>query len=510
VRIIGNRAFAWTKLAELTLPEGLEQLGYQSFADTEVTEITIPASVKLVGAGSFAYCGNLTAIHVAEGNSAYRSVDGVLFTADGKRLVAFPAAWGEKYDVPAGVEMIGDEAFRGNETITTLNFPEGLRVIDRLAFCDTDGLLYIKLPESLEVIGNAAFGDSDYSSPIVTIPTLKIGPNVRWVGYGTFAGYGVEAFAVDEANEYYASANGCLLNASGTRLIQAPYALEGELVVPEGVSYIAWDAFNSCDLITELVLPDSVVAINHAAGVPVSLKKLVIGKGMIDWQNVTDCYSVPVIEIDPENPNYTMTPEGSIYTKDMTKLLLCRDESENVVIPEGVTAIGVGAMKSLYGDAATMKSLTLPSTLTELPENPFSSLMALERFEVAEGNPAFAACDGLLYSKDGTTLVACPLARTEPVEVREGTLEIGPYAFYSYYLKTSSIVIPEGVTVMRYGNFASGLYNVKLSLYLPASLTDIHLETFTRVQPGMIIIYCPAGSVADSHARSLGLNVVNN
>lgn len=509
VRVIGNGAFAWTDLTEVQLPEGLEQLGYQSFADTEMTEITIPASVELVGAGSFSYCENLAAIHVAEGNGTYKSVDGVLFSADGTRLVAYPAAKGEKYDIPAGVEVISDEAFRGNETLTTLNFPQGLRIIERLAFCDTDGLLYIKLPRSLEVIGNAAFGDSDYSSPSVTIPVLEIGPNVRWVGYEAFEGYRIQSYSVDEANEYYSSANGCLLNASGTRLLQAPTGHEGVLVVPEGVSYIGWYSLYRCEGITELVLPDSVVAINHAASFPNSLKKLVVGKGLTDWQNVTSSYYIPVVEIHPENPNYTMTEDGSIYTKDMTTLLLCRDEAENVVIPEGVTTIGVGAMKSLYGDAATMKSLTLPSTLTEIPDKAFYSLTALERFEVAEGNPAFAAWDGLLYSADGKTLVACPLGRTGTVEVREGTVVIGANVFYGNELRAGTVVIPEGVTTLRYGNFRAVRYNSKLALYLPASLTDIHPDTFEYVDPDDIVIYCPEGSAAWLQAEKWGLTAVN-
>lgn len=510
LKVIGNQAFAYCNLAELVLPESLEQLGYQSFAGNEITEITIPAGVNLVGAGSFAYCDELTAIHVAAENGTYKSLEGVLFSADGKTLVAYPAAKGERYDIPAGVEIVGDEAFRGNGTLTTLNFPEGLRVIDRLAFCDAKSLLYIKLPRSLEAIGNAAFGDSDYSAPTVTIPVLQIGPNVNWIGYDAFLGYDIQAFEVNGENAFYSSANGCLLNASGTRMIQAPTAREGVLEVPEGVSYIAWSAFDSCDLITELILPDSLVAMNHAAGVPSGLRKVVIGKGMMDWQNVTSFYTVPVIEIHPENPNYTMTPDGSIYTRDMSKLLLCRDESEEVVIPEGVTAIGVGAMRSMYGDAATMKRLVLPSTLTKIPDNAFSNLTALESFRVAEGNPAFAAWDGLLYTADGKTLIACPVGITGTVEVREGTVEIGAYAFYSSYRKVSVVVIPEGVTTMRFGNFTSTLYNSQLALYLPASLTEIHVDTFSYAQPENVTVYCPAGSAAETQARQYGLTVVHN
>ena len=510
LEVLGNNALAWTELTEIELPENLQVLGYECLSGTPLTEVTIPARVKLVGAGSFAYCESLKSIQVAAGSTEYKSMDGVLFSADGTKLVAFPGAWGEKYDIPAGVEIIGDEAFRGNNLLTTLNMNEGLLVIDRLAFCDTPGLLYLSFPESLEVIGTAAFGDSLFNDPIVEIPTLKIGPNVSFIGGEAFVSYDIQAFEVDEDNEYYSSANGCLLNASGTRLLEAPRGRKGTLEIPEGVSYIGWYALYYCEHVTELILPDSLVAMNHAAGVPALLEKVVVGKGMTDWQNVTSFFEVPQIEIHPDNPNYVMTEDGSIYTKDMTTLLLCRSEEENVVIPEGVTAIGVGSLKSMYGDAATMKTLSLPSTLEEIPVNAFNNLTALESITVAEENPNFASWDGLLYSKDGKTLIACPQGITGTIQVREGTLELAPYAIYGSYLKATTVVIPEGVTVMRYGNFIQSPYNNQVALYLPASLTDIHPETFAYADAEELIIYCPSGSAAEAQAKSYGLTVIHN
>ncbi len=506
---LGNNALAYTDLTEITLPGSLKMLGYECLAGTKLTQVTIPAGMELVGAGSFAYCENLKSIAVAPGNEHYKSIDGVLFTADGKKLVAFPQARGDKYDIPAGVEIIGDEAFRGNKLLTTLNLNEGLRVIDRLAFCDVPSLLYINLPESLEVIGAAAFGLT-VGGVNGEIPELVIGPNVRFIGDEAFSGYSVRSIEVDGDNEFYSSANGCLLNASGTRLLHVPRGYQGSLEIPEGVSYLGWYSLYYATEVTELILPDSLVAINHAAGVPALLERVVIGKGLKDWQNVTSFFEVPVIEIDPDNANFTMTEDGSIYTKDMTVLLLCRSEAEDVVIPEGVRAIGVGALKSLYGDAATMKSISLPATLEKLPDGAFTNLTALERITVSQKNPHFAAWDGLLYSKDGKTLIACPQGITGTVTVREGTVELAPYAIYSGSLKADTVVIPEGVTSVRYGSFISLPYNSVLSLYLPASLTDIHPDMFEFVDEEEIFVYCPAGSAAEAHAKSYGLNVINN
>ncbi len=509
LRSIGSGAFSFTDLAALELPEGLERLDYQCFMGTNLETITLPASLKAVGGGAFAWCKELKQILVAEGNPVYKSVDGVLFTADGTKLVAFPGAWGEKYDVPAGTRVIGDEAFRGNDILTTLNFNDGLEIIDRLAFCDTVGLLYLDLPESLQTIGHGAFACSVGVHPAVEIPEVTLGTKVSFVGAEAFSGYKVKAFTVAEGNETYAAGNGCLLNASGTRLIQAPYGCEGELVIPDGVSYLAWRSLDGCNEITSLVFPDSLVAVNHAAGIPVNLQKLTVGKGLKDWQNVEIFFTVPEIILHPENPYYVMTKDGSIYSADMTTLYLCRSEEAEFVIPEGVTTLETGALQSLAGDAATMRTIVFPASLVNLPENPFFYMTALEEIRVAEGNPRYASYDGLLYTKDGKTLLACPLGRTGTVSVREGTLEIGDRAFYyGGNLMASEIIIPEGVTAVRYGNFTAVPYNGRLMLHLPGSLTDIHEDIFRFVEPENAIIFCPTGSAIEAMAREKGLSVI--
>ncbi|MBO4937749.1 MAG: leucine-rich repeat protein [Oscillospiraceae bacterium] len=508
VRILGNSVFSNTALTEIQLPEGLEMIGYNCFAYSDLTSIRLPASVNLVGSGAFAGCSALSAITVAEGNAAYQAVDGVLFTADGKKLVAYPGGAGASYSVPAGVEIIGDGAFRNLTALTNVTFPEGLKVIDRLAFCDTTALASIDLPDSLEVIGNGAFAGSLASRMGDNGFAVEIGGNVSYVGFDAFSGYRITQFHVSENNLNYAAANGCLLNKSGTRLIQAPYGLEGKLEVPSGVGYIGWHAFNNCTGITELVFPDSVVAVSHASYVPENLKKLTVGSGMTDWQGLNQYIDVAEIILSGDNPNYTLH-EGSIYSKDMTRLLLCRSIAGQFEIPEGVVQIAEHAFPSPNTGFSALTQITIPASVQTIPEGAFSALGALESFEIASGSSDFSVYDGLLYSADGATLVACPMGRTGTIQVREGTVEIGSKAFYfGSSMKADTVIIPEGVTVIRYGNFTSTPYGSLLQLYLPASVTDIHPDMFEYANE--VEVHCPAGSAADTFAREIGIKVINN
>ncbi len=76
------------------------------------TAIQIPESVTSIGALAFADCSNLVYISVSKYNPGYCDVDGVLYTADGERLLHYPAMHtGSSVYLPSTVTEIADMAF---------------------------------------------------------------------------------------------------------------------------------------------------------------------------------------------------------------------------------------------------------------------------------------------------------------------------------------------------------------------------------------------------------------
>ena len=76
------------------------------------TAIQIPESVTSIGAMAFADCKNLVYISVSKYNPSYCDVDGVLYTADGERLLHYPAMHaGSSLYLPKTVIEIADMAF---------------------------------------------------------------------------------------------------------------------------------------------------------------------------------------------------------------------------------------------------------------------------------------------------------------------------------------------------------------------------------------------------------------
>ncbi len=172
VQIISDYAFLGCyNLTKVELPAGLVAIGASAFAGTDITSITIPKSVTFIGVGAFGTdraglagdgdCDQLKEILVDKENAAYKSVDGVLLSRDGRQLLVYPAGKkGSSYTVPKGVTTIGDSAFVGCMQLTELVIPEGVTTVGNGAFSagyyKSSALESIHIPESVTQIGDSA------------------------------------------------------------------------------------------------------------------------------------------------------------------------------------------------------------------------------------------------------------------------------------------------------------------------------------------------------------------
>ena len=87
--------------------------GALSGLGSAVEEIEIPANITNIQPGAFVGLSNLGWIEADAANPAYVTVDGVLYTADGTVLLAFPAAWTGTFQVPESVKSFAESVFDG-------------------------------------------------------------------------------------------------------------------------------------------------------------------------------------------------------------------------------------------------------------------------------------------------------------------------------------------------------------------------------------------------------------
>lgn len=233
VTSIGDAAFQMGNLTEVSIPNSVTAINYCAFHECDsLTRVTIPDSVTRLGVASFSGCDALETVIIGKGlaeiedgnpfekcdcinefvvseeNAHYKSIDGMLFSKDGKTLVA-------------GIN--GD----------------------------------VEIPEATETIGNAAF------SGYVGLTSVLIPKSVsRMEGFAFYECSGLWTISVDPENTHYKSVNGLLLSKDGKTLIRG---VNGDVTIPNSVTNIGENAFFYCTNLTSVTIPDGVTSIGEDA-----------------------------------------------------------------------------------------------------------------------------------------------------------------------------------------------------------------------------------------------------
>ena len=466
----------------LTLPNNLTSIGWGAFLGCKgLTSVTIPESVKDISRAAFSGCSSLSSI-VVDGNTAYDSVDNVLFNKEHTLLLCYPAGKeGTSYVVPESVTEIWAYAFSGCRDLTSVTIPEGVTYIDTGSFESCSSLTSMKIPDSVTSILYGAFRNCS-SLTSVTIPwrmtkveeqafswcgkltdVYYTGSQARWdkievsgnnepllnatihfeaaspVGTGS-CGENL-TWSVDGDGILTISGTGAMwdyedveIEGGGWRTSAPWYGYAPtELVFKEGVTQIGKSAFCGCDFKGSVTLPKGLTQIGAGA--------------------FSNCFNLTGVTI----------PQGVTSIGD-SAFLNCVGLT-SVVIPEGVTNISGWAFGCCYG----LPSVTIPKSVTSIGEAAFSA--CLSNIYVDEGNASYSSVDGVLFNKDQTTLIAYPANRADTAyKIPEGVTSIGNWAFFSCWQLTD-VTIPESVTSI--GDYAFHWSDELNAITIAKSVTSI-------------------------------------
>ena len=170
VTSIGVEAFfGCGSLSSITLPDSVTSIGDRVFSGCgSLSSITLPDSVTSIGVNPFYGCGDLEEIRVSPGNPSLAVVDGLLYYKPEKRLVYCPM-FQESIDIPQGIKTIGDEAFSGCGSLSSIRLPDSVTSIGDGAFYYCTSLRSITVLDGVTIIGDRAFsGCCSLSS--ITLP----------------------------------------------------------------------------------------------------------------------------------------------------------------------------------------------------------------------------------------------------------------------------------------------------------------------------------------------------
>ena len=152
------------------------------FGCDRIEEISLPASVTKLQDGALSGMRKLISIAVEDGNPAYCSRNGDLYTADMQVLVCVPAGKTGKYRVPEGVTAIGYRAFCGCTGLREILLPASVKEIGNGAFMGCAELTAAVLPERLKKLGRDAFAGCRRLRSVTVPDTLPVIEKAAFAG----------------------------------------------------------------------------------------------------------------------------------------------------------------------------------------------------------------------------------------------------------------------------------------------------------------------------------------
>ncbi len=183
------------------------------------------------------------------------------------------------------------------------------------------------------------------------------------------------------------------------------------------------------------------------------------------------CYAS--IFVDEDNSNYTAV-EGVLFNKDMTTLISCPSSKMGIyTVPDTVTVISDYAFS--YSNPY-LYSINLPKGIQEIGE--FAFTLCSAKICTVEGSEYKATEEGVLFNKDMTTLISCPMRMQDSYTVPDSVTHIADYAFFGC-LNLQSIYLPDKLTSI--GECAFSGCNLITSFTIPESVEYINPTAFSQL-----------------------------
>ena len=388
---------------------------------------------------------------------------GVQYSKDWKRLLKAPFELKGKYSIRKGVKVIGDMAFWGRRSLTSINISNSVTTIGWAAFSDCDSLTSINIPNSVTTIGNGAFGDCK------SLTSINIPNSVTTIGNGAF--WGCESLT--------------------------------SINIPNSVTMIGNETFRYCKSLTSIDIPNSVTTIGNGVywGCK-SLTSITIPSSVVTIIDNPFCFWHGNLYNESKAFIYE---DNVLFNKNKTTLIAYIAKETNYTIPNSVTTIGNQAFSgcnsltsinisnsvttigwAAFSDCDSLTSINIPNSVTTIGNGAFRDCKSLTSINIPNsvttiGKDVFWGCKSLTsinIPNSVTTIGKAAFCRCESlnsINIPNSVTTIGSLAF-ACCLSLTSINVPNSVTTIENRAFTS--CESLTSINIPNSVTTIKSQAF--------------------------------
>ena len=301
----------------------------------------------------------------------------------------------------------------------------------------------------------------------------------------------------------------------------------GRITIPSTVVYggivyqvtaISEGAFRGCHSLRDVVIPKSVVSIGMFA-----FKETAMERDKSCWVDGIMYVSQCVVDA-----LYDKVPEQVVLRSD-TRLIAdyafaeC-ENLEHIQLPDNLLSIGKMAFalctalqeisipkhvtriqELTFFACLKLRKIVIPASVTTIEYGTFGGCRMLDSVIIESGNKNYIVEDGVIFTRDMTTLVAYPAGlKNTTYNVPNGVRQIGGWAFEAAE-RLNTVVLPNDLKFILVGAF-TGCESLS-QVVLPKSLDLIADDAFVRCF-ALKTLRIPATTKIAEHIGEPELNIV--